>query len=528
MLDGTGGAGGALPPEIQGHSMPVEEELGVSFSDASLLRGATAQLLLKNRSEIFSSNVLSSKDVAELHQTTSVVEFLDDFFSHSWATSRFDKWAALLLHLNAQAAAIGMVLSAVLWGVAENCSIIPKLLVANYPGLGGGESTCMPILVGFSIGVLFTFQWQRIRALFGLRPRMCFLDKVCIDQVDEARKSAGIASLGAFLGASKNFVVLFSPDYFKRLWCCYELAAFRHLQVTEEQKITFLPVACPRVLFVNAFGIALACLPHALLPIIGPWIGIDPNNVTDNDYNMVMLPGSLVTMWTMAECQKYAAAREQIDAQLENFSIERAECFDEKDRPRVEREIAKWFGDGDRAEGIRKFDEYVKTDVRGMIEEMVGKRKFLGGEIPWLFCFLSGAGAILEDISGFVEMSNQSTWQDQLMNFIGCASCSMVGTPMCTVVYLWLARKEFRFWGGWPMIFLAPVIGWAVSFTLIVGFLSTNLTFCVIQFCLVMPFGAWVYRDSLSKMLGLQKQGEEFVSQKQKAFAMVPSQEEES
>ena len=49
--------------------------------------------------------------------------------------------------------------------------------------------------------------------------------------MDETRKSAGIASLGAFLGASDNFVVLFSPEYFSRLWCCYELAAFRHLQV---------------------------------------------------------------------------------------------------------------------------------------------------------------------------------------------------------------------------------------------------------------------------------------------------------
>ena len=40
------------------------------------------------------------------------------------------------------------------------------------------------------------------------------LDKVCIDQENETRKSAGIANLGAFLGSSSNFVVLFSPEYF--------------------------------------------------------------------------------------------------------------------------------------------------------------------------------------------------------------------------------------------------------------------------------------------------------------------------
>ena len=34
-------------PDIQGHSMPLGE-LGMSFNDPSLLRGATAQLLIKN------------------------------------------------------------------------------------------------------------------------------------------------------------------------------------------------------------------------------------------------------------------------------------------------------------------------------------------------------------------------------------------------------------------------------------------------------------------------------------------------
>ena len=77
----------------------------------------------------------------------------------------------------------------------------------------------MPMLVGYFWGLLFLFQWQRIRAFIGLRFRRCFLDKVCIDQVDEDRKSAGIRSLGAFLGSSSNFVVLYSPEYVRRdLW----------------------------------------------------------------------------------------------------------------------------------------------------------------------------------------------------------------------------------------------------------------------------------------------------------------------
>ena len=217
-------ASGALPtPDIQGHSMPVEE-LGMSFSDPSLLRGATAQLLIKNRAEIFSSNVLSKKDVAGLHETTAIVEILDDFFSHSWSTSRWNKWAALLLYLNAPAAAAALVTSSFLWCVLENCGILPRLLYFVTSGddeFADQMTSGMPMLMGMVFGAVFLLYYQHIRALFGFPARMCFLDKVCIDQVDEIRKSAGIASLGAFLGASKNFVVLFSPEYFKRLWCCY-------------------------------------------------------------------------------------------------------------------------------------------------------------------------------------------------------------------------------------------------------------------------------------------------------------------
>ena len=83
----------------------VDGELGLTM-DPSLLRGATADLLIKNRSEIFSSNVLSQKDLAQLHESTAIVSFLHDFFSHSWRTARLDQWAALLLYLNVRAAVV--------------------------------------------------------------------------------------------------------------------------------------------------------------------------------------------------------------------------------------------------------------------------------------------------------------------------------------------------------------------------------------------------------------------------------------
>ena len=406
----------------------------------------------------------------------------------------------------AEAAALALVTGAVFWALLENFGVVPRLLVW-YMADRHEMTTGMPILVGFASGVTFLLHWQRIRAFFGLGPRYCFLDKVCIDQVNDSRKAAGIASLGAFLGSAENFVVLFSPDYFSRLWCCYELAAFRHLQVAGKQKITFLPLAFPRVLFANAVAIAAACVPHAFISVFGPWLGIDINNVSTNFYGAVTYPGSLLWCWTMYECQRYVDARDMIDEQLENFSITKTECHDEKDRPRVEREIAKWFGDGDREEGIRKFDEYVKTDVRELIEDMVGKRKPFSAGLPWLYIFLSSAGAILVDIIMFATCYTQPTWQDRLYEIVAGASCILVGTPMVPVVFIWCASKRCRLGGKAPMILLAPIIFQIPQCLLITMTLSTNFTFCMVQFfCFTLPIGAVVFRDSLANLLGINDQ----------------------
>ena len=56
------------------------------------------------------------------------------------------------------------------------------------------------------------------------------------------------------------------------------------------------------------------------------------------------------------------------------------------------------------------------------------------------------------------------------------------------------------------MILLAPLTCWLPWYLLICGFLSTDYTFCVIQFWLVMAFGAVVFRDSIANLLGINNQ----------------------
>eukprot|EP00415_Alexandrium_ostenfeldii_P002437 UN2437 len=77
-------------------------------------------------------------------------------------------------------------------------------------------------------------------------PRLCsndpvvFLDVACICQTDDRLKDAGIKALRGFLMRSRELHVMWSPEYFSRLWCVYELAAF--MRINGAGAIQFRPI----------------------------------------------------------------------------------------------------------------------------------------------------------------------------------------------------------------------------------------------------------------------------------------------
>ena len=77
---------------------------------------------------------------------------------------------------------------------------------------------------------------------------------------------------------------------------------------------------------------------------------------------------------------------------------------------------------------------------------------------------------------------------------------------MVSVTFLWLSSKKCRIGGKAPLILLAPLTCWLPWYLLICGFLSTDFTFCVVQFCITLTIGAVVFRDSIANLLGLNKQ----------------------
>lgn len=102
------------------------------------------------------------------------------------------------------------------------------------------DSDLLLILLGYAALFFFLFFWQRVRDPF-LGSPLVFLDKLCISQTDPAKKEQGILGLGGFLRVSQRLVVLWSPRYFSRLWCTYELVTYLRLN-NGMRKVYVMPV----------------------------------------------------------------------------------------------------------------------------------------------------------------------------------------------------------------------------------------------------------------------------------------------
>lgn len=156
------------------------------------------------------------------YDLSRAMEYFDDFLSHDWGTSRFLKLASMLIIYNSGAALVATLLVAVAlatFRLFHQPECRPNLLALDQRLIAVG--TC------HGIHLIVLCFWQRVRTLL-FTPRFVFLDKLCIAQSPELAdlKAKGILGLAAFLHHSRRLVVLWSPRYFRRLWCSYEIATF--------------------------------------------------------------------------------------------------------------------------------------------------------------------------------------------------------------------------------------------------------------------------------------------------------------
>eukprot|EP00929_Paragymnodinium_shiwhaense_P079444 TRINITY_DN41352_c0_g1_i1.p1 TRINITY_DN41352_c0_g1~~TRINITY_DN41352_c0_g1_i1.p1 ORF type:complete len:486 (-),score=46.04 TRINITY_DN41352_c0_g1_i1:162-1619(-) len=159
------------------------------------------------------------------------------------------------------------------------------------------------------------FHWQRMRAMLG-KTRLLFVDKLCIAQHDEDMKQQGVFGLAAFLKSTERLVVLWSPTYFSRLWCTYELAAWCRYE-KPFANIRFVPVEIPPLLVVGFWCTSVTVLVYYLIVLV--------DSRTKNPIVVIII----IVCWTMLAyaIQRHVAHVSSLKQELDDFSIQRTACF---------------------------------------------------------------------------------------------------------------------------------------------------------------------------------------------------------
>ena len=197
------------------------------------LRGVPLPTLLRGGARLFADGGQAAKrDPAGTYMMSRPVKSLAFFASHSWSCPRWLKFVALLVHFNLDAAvAVVAVLHAALFMLEllfhDSALLAPLMLPQPLMGnlaVGAGsafETTTLCQTLG-----PISFWLTLCTAHHFRKPPSVFLDICCIAQDSDEAKARGIASLGAILDRSERMLALVSSDYFSRLWCVFEYAAF--------------------------------------------------------------------------------------------------------------------------------------------------------------------------------------------------------------------------------------------------------------------------------------------------------------
>eukprot|EP00438_Fugacium_kawagutii_P023143 Skav208952 [mRNA] locus=scaffold1580:136359:137930:- [translate_table: standard] len=345
------------------HESSGEGTLSLRLQDMKLLRGTNLVEVLSGFGHQLRANSLNQsltpEQAADLYRKSSQVERLDYFISHCWQDERFAKVIALYIHQNLMMAMIVSSIVAICLATLTWLKVLPVkaandgISVDHFPwALCGGMMTFFYVL----------FTWHHIS--FFVRPSIYFLDKFCVHQGDDDLKAQGVQAFASFVARSDCMLLLWTTQYFTRLWCTLELAALvksTHMKA-QEVPLKILPLQLAKASFVMWVTVFLV---YAI-----------------NQFNRVLerpLPELYITIGALLVAsfffiqalRQYAHDRKDLHHQMEIFSVQEAKCSDERDRRWVERSMLRWFAD------LELCNLHIRQAVREQVEKSVGPERHI-------------------------------------------------------------------------------------------------------------------------------------------------------
>ena len=332
-----------------------------SLSSVYSMRSTTYTSLAERDACLHSSTPAAPEEMDAFPEASFVVRSHDQFISYSWNGSRRGKWWSLLYLHNFSRAIVAMILA-----LATCLAVLFVLMDArgyrpNLHNLGLAMVLAVPLVV-FFVG----------HNLPCASPKTVFLDRLCISQTDAQLRHEGILSIGCILQRSSSLCVLWSRDYFERLWCVYEIATFLcRCDQKEDRAPARIEIVFPTqgiILVTVLLAYILNFVIMAVTACFTNSLGCSPLEIAVNQTALVFELPCVIALGML----HFARERLLIQRQLRDFDIRRVKCTDPDDRPLVEANIRHEVDRGQRFSqlpGIGKrdqldvFNELVRTEL---------------------------------------------------------------------------------------------------------------------------------------------------------------------
>ncbi|CAE7030157.1 cpr6 [Symbiodinium natans] len=190
---------------------------------------------------------------------------IDEFCSHSWHGSAWMKISLLLLMKNGVAAFVAGTLCALVMMCLFCLDMLPGYF--RQPFLGTGVAYKYgpwSLLTGVLVSCLFLLLWRPKQSMF--------LDRICINQVDQILKAEGVLNIGAILKHSNSMLVLWDTTFASRLWCLFEIAAFLKSHEDGLEHLLIKPTYLAPSTLVISLCVTLMMLFELLVPFVSVYV----------------------------------------------------------------------------------------------------------------------------------------------------------------------------------------------------------------------------------------------------------------
>jgi len=155
------------------------------------------------------------------------------------------------------------------------------------------------------------------------RPLTVFFDKLCIAQHDEKLKIKSVYGLASFLNHSDRLLILWSPRYFSRIWCAYELATFMR-DPAKRKSIQMMPTKLAVLQLVYCLLMHLTY--GASIALATP---SDANRLSQVMFVILALAAAifLAVALSLYICMQLIEDIEELPEQLAGFDIQSSKCW---------------------------------------------------------------------------------------------------------------------------------------------------------------------------------------------------------